>query len=88
MIVVFNKGIWLRHVRKVVVNNAKNEMHENEARKYVKCFDIEFLNHMNKFDMDMLLQAWHVVSTLFSIYFAKIAYLFTLLKCKFYINKL
>jgi hypothetical protein len=63
-------------------------MHENEARKYVKCFDIEFLNHMNKYDMDMLLQAWHVVSTLFSIYFAKIAYLFTLLKCKFYINKL
>jgi hypothetical protein len=23
-------------------------MHENEARKYVKRFDIEFLNHMNK----------------------------------------
>lgn len=32
-------------------------MHENEARKYVKHFDIEFLNHMKKFDMDMLLQA-------------------------------
>lgn len=29
-------------------------MHENEARKYVKRFDIEFLNHMNKYDMDML----------------------------------
>lgn len=27
-------------------------MHENEARKYVKHFDIEFLNHMNKYDMD------------------------------------
>jgi hypothetical protein len=88
MIVVFNKGIWLKYVRKVVVNNAKNEMHENEARKYVKCFDFEFLNHMNKYGMDMLLQAQHVVSTLFSMYFAKIAYLFTFLKCKFYINKL
>lgn len=51
-------------------------------------FWVEFLNHMNKYDMDMLLQAWHVVSTLFSMYFAKIAYSFTLLKRKFYINKL